>query len=169
MPDRIKQVEPKQHAEQLIGIYTRRLQALEIQIARTGLDAPPEKTIEVEQIKAVIAGLREYQETTPDAILDRRDPQIEQRLHTMIATIMATVGEVANVKVHTAESIGEARADFAAAVEQLREEFNEDAKQLRADIRAQINTVQWFFVRVLFAAFVVLVLIGVILFLLARQ
>jgi len=109
----VRPIDPREHTQKLIDIYTRRLQELEKQIALTGYyNGPPERILEAEQLRAAIAGLEMYRASAPDKLIDRRDPQIEERLHTMVSTIMATVGEVANVKHVTRTAIDELRSEL---------------------------------------------------------
>lgn len=102
MSDRKKQLIEQRNAHQ------RRLDELEIQAAQLGYSTPPHIKTEIDEIgqtlsklDASIAALDTYDDLKRDEVSngywsDRRSD--DPRIHIMIATVQATVAEVANIK-----------------------------------------------------------------------
>lgn len=109
----------REHTQRLIGALQRRLEELEVDQAEQGYSAPPHIATEISSIQEEIARQQaalnalEVVETLNDVsvgqkTLDRRDESnYEHRLNVMVATVMATVTEVSNVKVFVAEQVKE--------------------------------------------------------------
>lgn len=107
----------REHIQRLIDAMQARLRELEVDAAQLGYSAPPHIATEISEINAEItkqqAALQalELVDTLNDAsigvrTLDRRDTSnYEHRLNVMVATVMATVSEVATVKKHVDDSI----------------------------------------------------------------
>lgn len=107
----------REHIQKLIAAMQRRLEQLEIDQAQLGYGAPPQIATEIsdiqDEIKRQQAALQalEVFDTLNDAGvgskgLDRRDESnYEHRLNVMVATVMATVTEVSNVKKFVADEI----------------------------------------------------------------
>lgn len=100
----------REHITRLINTLQRRLNELEIDQAQLGFNAPPHLAIEISDTRAEIdkqqaaINALELVDTLTDAtptskILDRRaESNYDHRLNVMVATVMATVQEVASVK-----------------------------------------------------------------------
>lgn len=111
------QTTKREHIQRLISAMQRRLEQLEIDQAQLGYGAPPQIATEISDIQeeirkqqAALAAL-EVVDTLNDAsigtkALDRRDESnYEHRLNVMVATVMATVTEVSNVKKFVGDEI----------------------------------------------------------------
>lgn len=108
----------KDHLLRLIQAHRARLEVLEVQKAQQGYDLTPRVATEIDAIALEIAKLErqiealdtvselEDRKSGGDKIIDRRDSSnYDTRLHIMLATIQATVAEVASVKVSVARDI----------------------------------------------------------------
>lgn len=92
--------------QRLIELHRQRLYALEEKSALYGITTPVEIEIEIDGIRATIQALETVAQlatTGPVSIPDRRDNS--QQMHTMIATVQATVAEVSSIKVYVRDAL----------------------------------------------------------------
>lgn len=109
----------REHYQKLIKTLRDRLEVLELQRAKYGIDVPPHIETQIEdiglEIRAIDASVTaldtvaDLASSSGDRIIDRRDQaNYEQRQHIMIATVQATIAELSGVRVFVRDEIKKA-------------------------------------------------------------
>lgn len=93
--------------------YQARLDELRIKKARFGYSTPAEVDTEIDeidlkltQLDASIKAIETVQELSSNDVIDQRNNS-DFRLHIMVATVQATVGELANIKKYVHDEIAD--------------------------------------------------------------
>lgn len=130
------------HNEELITAHLARLKELEKQQARFGYRTDPAVLTEIAEKRAILKALQTFEDLKADSTLEP-DRRQDNRLNIMVATVQATVAELATTRKAVRDDIQAVKEDVRAFEVRFSDEFDrlvEASKVFQNMISASMNT-----------------------------